>query len=132
MKKYVVLLCFVLFVFATRISFSQVKIDSLEITSSVPELTDFHEIIFPIWHTAYPAKDINALKGYVPQIKASMEAINKAILPGILKDKEADWKNQLKDFNVAADNYYKASEGNDDEAVRNVHTMYQNLESVFK
>ena len=136
MKKFVVLLFFVFLVFATKISFSQVKIDSLEITSSVPALNDFHEIIFPIWHTAYPAKDINALKRYVPQIKASMEAINNAALPGILKDKEADWKNQLKELNVAAENYYKASEGNDDEALlvaaEKLHFNFEMMNRVIK
>ena len=117
MKRFKLPLCLILLFLINQISFSQVKIDSSEITSSVPELTNFHEIIFPIWHTAYPAKDINALKGYVPQIKASMEAINKAELPGILKDKENLWNNQLQQFNVAADNYYKAAGGNNDEAL---------------
>ena len=136
MKKFVLLLCFIFLVFASKISFSQVKIDSLEITSSVPALTDFHEIIFPMWHTAYPAKDISALKGYVPQIKASMEAINNAALPGILKDKEADWKNHLKEFNVAAENYYKASEENDEEALliaaEQLHYNFEMMNRVIR
>ena len=136
MKKFVVLFCFVFLVFAAKISFSQVKIDSLEITSSVPALTDFHKIIFPMWHTAYPAKDINALKGYVPQIKASVEAINNAALPGILKDKEADWKNQLKELNVAAENYYMASEGIDDEALlaaaEKIHYNFEMMNRVIR
>jgi hypothetical protein len=136
MKKFVVLFCFVFYVFAANTSFSQVKIDSSEIISNVPELTGFHEIIFPMWHTAYPAKDINALKGFVPQIKVSMEAINRATLPGILKDKEADWKNQLKELNVAAENYYKASEGNDDEALlvaaEKLHYNFEMMNRVIR
>jgi hypothetical protein len=136
MKKFVALFCFIFLVFASKISFSQVKIDSLEITPSVPALNDFHEIIFPMWHTAYPAKDINALKGYVPKIKASVEAINNAALPGILKDKEADWKNQLKELNVAAENYYKASEGKDDEAMliaaEKLHYNFEMMNRVIR
>jgi hypothetical protein len=117
MKKSVMLLSLILLVFATKISFSQVQIDSLEITSSVPELIDFHKIIYPMWHNAYPAKDFDALKEFVPQIKASMEAINNAKLPGILRDKEADWKSRLNELNTVADNYYTAAEKNDNEAL---------------
>ena len=131
MKKFKLPLCLILLLLINQISFSQVKIDSSEITSSVPELTNFHEIIFPIWHTAYPAKDINALKGYVPQIKASMDEINKAVLPGILKDKEILWKNQLQQLNVAADNYYKAAGENDDEAMLTAaEALHHNFEMM--
>ena len=44
------------------------KAANAETESSIPELAAFHEIIFPIWHTAYPAKDIAALQSYVPKI----------------------------------------------------------------
>ena len=40
-----------------------------ETESAVPELEAFHEVIYPIWHTAYPEKDIAALKGFVPEIE---------------------------------------------------------------
>jgi|WetSurSiteA1Bulk_404760.scaffolds.fasta_scaffold00300_10 hypothetical protein len=136
MKKFVVFSCLFFFVFAAEMSFAQVKIDSTEITSRVPELTDFHDIIYPMWHNAYPAKDIKTLREYVPQIKVSMEAINNAVLPGILKDKEADWKGQLKEFNTAAENYYKAAEGNDDEAMlvaaEKLHFQYEMMIRVIR
>jgi hypothetical protein len=136
MKKLSFLLCLISSILIYQNSFSQVKIDSSEITSSVPELTSFHETIFPIWHSAYPAKDINALKGFVPQIKASMDALNKAALPGILKDKENLWKNQLQQFNVAADNYYKAAGENDDEALltaaEELHHNFEMMNRVIR
>lgn len=89
-------MCSIFFVYTAQ-TFSQVKIDSTEITSSVPELTEFHRIIYPMWHRAYPAKDIDALKGFVTEIKISMDKINHAMLPGILKDKEVKWKNQMRE-----------------------------------
>ena len=42
--------------------FSQDAERKSEIDSSVPELFDFHEIIYPIWHTAYPEKIIPCSK----------------------------------------------------------------------
>jgi hypothetical protein len=136
MKKSIVLFSFILLAFNTTISFSQTEIDTSEITSKVPELSDFHEIIYPMWHNAYPAKDINALKAFVPQIKTSMEAIKKASLPGILKDKKADWENQIMELNVAAENYYKAAEGKDDDALlaaaEKLHRNYEMMNRVIR
>jgi hypothetical protein len=133
MKKSNLLPCLILIVSTYQISFSQVKIDSSEITSSVPELSGFHEIIFPIWHKAYPAKDINSLKGFVPQIKASMEALNKAALPGILKDKETLWKNQLQQMNMAADRYYEAAGETDNEAMLSAaEGLHHNFEMMSR
>lgn len=136
MKKIVFLLCIHFLAFFPEISFSQVVIDSSEITSRVDELSDFHEVIYPMWHNAYPEKDIEALKAFVPQIKNSMEAINQASLPGILKDKKAGWEKQLKELNVAAENYYKASEGKDDEAMlsaaEKLHYNFEMMNRVIR
>ena len=136
MKNSFVLLCFLVFLTTAEMSFSQVKIDSSEITSSVPALTDFHEIIFPMWHTAYPDKDISTLKGFVPQIKTAVEAINNAALPGILQDKEEAWKSQLRELNAAAEAYYKAAEGNEDEALliaaEKLHMNYERMNRVIR
>ena len=52
-----------------------------ETKSEVPELTAFHEVIYPIWHTAYPEKDYQALRSYVPQIHELASKIYAAKLP---------------------------------------------------
>jgi hypothetical protein len=115
MKKLFFILFFVSFLFIGKNSFSQ--IDSAEITWTVPELIKFHDVIYLIWHEAYPAKDINALKGFVPEIKTSMEKINNAKLPGIAREKETKWKEGLVEFNSSAEEYYKAASGNDEQAM---------------
>ena len=42
--------------------FSQEDEHSSEVNSSVPELFEFHDVIYPIWHTAYPEKNYQMLK----------------------------------------------------------------------
>ena len=110
-------LVFICLLFISVNSIAQSKIDSTEITSSVPELSQFHDIIYVIWHEAYPSKDIATLKSMVEKIQTDMEKINNAQLPGILKDKAGKWKEGLKVLNVSADNYYSAAKGNDDQAM---------------
>ena len=136
MKKLILFTAIVFVVLFSKKLFSQHQIDSSEITSSVPELIKFHDVIYLIWHEAYPAKDIKALNGFVPDIKTAMAKINEAKLPGILRDKEGKWKDALKEFNKAADDYYKAGEGNNDQAMldaaENLHSNFEMMVRVLK
>ncbi len=136
MRKLFLLCGFVPVIFSSSVSFAQTEIDPAEITSTVPELADFHEIIFQIWHEAYPAKDYDALKAFVPQIKSDVESINQAKLPGILRDREADWKRQLNELNISAKNYYNAVNNSDNEALltaaENLHSAYERMNRVIR
>lgn len=136
MKKLFFSSLFFTVLFFTSVSYSQTKVDHSEITSSVPELTAFHEVIYPIWHDAYPAKDFTALKGFVPQIKSSVESINKVKLTGILRDKEVVWKKQLAELNSSAQKYYDAANRNDNNALlssaENLHSNYEKMARVIR
>jgi hypothetical protein len=88
-----------------------------ETESTVPELVEFHEVIYPIWHTAFPAKDYAALRGFLPGIEAAMAKINAAVLPGILREKKQAWESGLAELNMAAAAYKKAAAGADDQAL---------------
>lgn len=116
MKK-ILILVFAVLSFITINAKAQHTIDSTEITSSVPELFEFHDVIYVIWHEAYPSKDITALKGMVEKIKPYMEKINSAKLPGIMQDKKDKWQEGLKVLNASAENYYKTAEGEDNQAM---------------
>jgi hypothetical protein len=136
MKKLLISICLFSVLSFSYESFGQTKIDSAEISSTVQELTDFHDIIYPMWHDAYPIKDYNALKGFVPKIKSNMESINKAKLPGILREKETAWKSQLNELNNSAQNYYSAAGSNNNNdlltAVEKLHSSYEKMVRVLR
>lgn len=115
---------------------AQVEVDSTEIQWTVPELFDFHEVIYQIWHEAYPAKDIEKLKSFVPDIKSHIEKINNAKLPGIVQDKAAKWKEGLQKLNSSAEEYYKASEGDDSQALldaaEKLHADFEMMVRIIK
>ncbi len=102
-----------------------------ETEGTVPELTAFHEIIYPIWHTAYPEKDIAALKSYVPKINELAANVYAAKLPPILHEKEAKWQAGLAEFRKAVDAYGAAAKGTDEQALLNaaesLHMRYEML-----
>jgi hypothetical protein len=121
-----VLACFVI---ALVISVYSQTAQTPETESTVPELTAFHEIIYPIWHTAYPEKDYAALRSYATEVKRLAEKIYSAPLPGILHDKQAKWDQALAELRKSVDGYLSAAAGTDDAALLNaaetLHARYE-------
>jgi len=104
---------------------------AVETKSEVPELTAFHDVIYPIWHTAYPDKDYKALRSFVPQINELAAKIYAAKLPGILREKEAKWKDGVALLKKAVDGYNAAASSTDDQALlvaaEALHAKYESL-----
>lgn len=134
--KHSVLFSSVLFLCLFTISFPQQKDHSSEITSSVPELFDFHEVIYPIWHTAYPNKDYSLFKQLLPDVNAGVEKVNSAKLPGILRDKETEWKAGLEKLNKSTKDYNKACEENNEAGIltsaEELHSNFEMLVRIVK
>jgi hypothetical protein len=102
-----------------------------ETESSVPELSAFHEVIYPIWHTAYPEKDYAALRKYAPEVKSGAEKIYAAKLPGILRERQAKWDQGVVELRKTVDAYIAAAAGTNDEALlaaaETLHSRYEML-----
>jgi hypothetical protein len=111
--------------------FAQQQAAEREMESSIPELVAFHEVIYPIWHTAYPSKDGKALRGFADQVSTLAQKVYAAELPGILRDKAELWKQGVAEFRQAVDGYLAAAKGTDDQALLGaaeaLHTKYERL-----
>jgi hypothetical protein len=133
-RVYVFLLAVAALVLVGGVAAAQEK--NPETTSEVPELNAFHEIIYPIWHTAYPEKDVKALRGFVPQVNELAAKVYAAKLPGIMREKEAVWKAGLDVFRKSVDDYDKAAKGTDDAAMLTaaevLHAKYEALVRALK
>lgn len=107
-----------------------------ETTTKIQELADFHEIIYPIWHTAYPAKDYDALRSYVDEVNEKAEKIYNVKLPGILREKEEKWKKGVEELKYAVEKYNEAASSGDDESLLNaaeeLHSKYENLVRIIR
>jgi len=113
-------------------SFTQDQEHSSEIDSSIPELSEFHEVIYPIWHTAYPTKDIAMLKEMVSEVNEGAEKIYSAQLPGILRDKKQDWDEGIQKFRSSVERYNKAMEGNNEEMLSSAEELHSNFEMLVR
>jgi len=107
-----------------------------ETLASVPELEAFHEVIYPIWHTAYPDKDYAALRGYAAEVKGLAQKIFEAKLPGILREKQAKWEAGLAEFRKAVEEYSSAASAGSDEAIWSaaeiLHARYEMLVRLIR
>ncbi len=107
-----------------------------ETESTVPELSAFHEVIYPIWHTGYPEKDIALLKSLVPQVNELAEKVFAAKLPGILRDKQAKFDAGLAEFRKSVEAYNAAAKGTDDKAMLDaaevLHAKYEALARTIR
>ena len=109
---------------------------STEITSTFPELFDFHEVVYPMWHTAYPNKDYALFKQLLPDVNAGVEKIYAAKLPGILRDKEDEWNAGLDKLRSSVKDYNKACEENNEVAMltsaEELHSNFEMLVRIVK
>lgn len=102
-----------------------------EIKSEVKALTEFHDVIYQIWHTGWPEKNIKFLSSLLPDVENKGEAVINAELPGILRDKKAKWESKITAFSTSIKEYKSAVEQNDSSGILNaaekLHSHYEML-----
>ncbi len=102
-----------------------------ELRAEVPALTAMHEVIYPLWHTAWAEKNTAMMKDLLPQVREHVEAVEKADLPGILRDKKPEWTKGVKDLRSDLKAYEKAAAADDApalaDAVEALHGHFEDL-----
>ncbi|MGA8265756.1 MAG: hypothetical protein WB779_15030 [Ignavibacteriaceae bacterium] len=135
MKKCLVLLILSV-LFPLTIVFAQNNSEISDTESKVVELENFHQVIYPLWHTYYPTKDYSALRTYNSEVNNLAEQIYTSKLPGILRDKKEKWENGINEFKTAVNEYSNQTKNNDDnsllKSVENLHTKYENLVKIIR
>lgn len=132
---YIFLILPFLFLFKSA-AYSQETFTSDETSWDVPELFEFHDVIYPIWHTAFPDKNTELLKSYADQVKSGAEKIYNVKLSGILRDKIAKWEEGVKNLKVSVNQYSVAALSKDDQAMldaaEKLHSDFENLVRIIK
>jgi hypothetical protein len=107
-----------------------------ETTSQVPALFAFHDVIAPLWHEAWPNKNFVMMRELLPQVEQHVAAIQKAELPGILRDKQAAWQQGVEALAAAAGKMKSALAASEDQAsldaVEELHARFEQLVRVIR
>jgi hypothetical protein len=107
-----------------------------ETNSQVPALVAFHEVIYVLWHDAWPSKDLDRLKALVPDIEKHVNALNQAKLPGILRDKRDKWQAGLAELQAIFADYKKAAAASEAQALldaaEKLHAQYERMVRIIR
>ncbi|MEJ5352019.1 MAG: hypothetical protein WHS65_10540 [Melioribacteraceae bacterium] len=107
-----------------------------ETKAEVKELTEFHDVIYQLWHTAWPQKDVKMMKSLMRPIDEGFEKIRFAELPGILRDKKEKWDEGVRKLDAIIERYRAALVKNDTAAVlkaaEQLHSQYEYLVRLIK
>lgn len=99
--------------------------------AEVPELDAFHEVIFKIWHEAWPEKNTAMLKDLLPEVEEGVRNVVTAKLPGILREKEKTWKEGTVNLQSAFEAYKSAALSDDGprllKAAEDLHARFEFL-----
>lgn len=107
--------------------------DPGETQARVPELSAFHEVIYPMWHTAWPARDTTMLRELWPDIQRHVAAVEKATLPGILRDKKDAWAKGIARLKAAEEAYGQAlARGTIDDKLAAAEEMHSAFEGLVR
>lgn len=102
-----------------------------ELEARVEVLSDFHEVIFQIWHTAWPEKNVGMLVELLPQVKHYSDTLSRVTLPGILRDKQGAWDEGTASLKKVVVEYEAASAPVDSarllDAAERLHAQYEAL-----
>ncbi|MDH7606079.1 MAG: hypothetical protein QHH13_14360 [Melioribacter sp.] len=128
-KMFVVLLSVTLSLFAQENNNDETK-------AEVKELIEFHNVIYQLWHTAWPEKNISMMKSLMRPIDEGFEKIKYAELPGILRDKKEKWDEGVRKLDAVIERYRAALVKNDTSAVlkaaEQLHSQYEYLVRIIK
>ena len=127
-KRFVLGALFLTFVFAGVSGYAQ---RPAETVASVPALDTFHEVIFKIWHEAWPKKDTAMLRKLLSDVEKGIASVAAAPLPGILRDKKDAWDEGIRKLQSAGADYKAAAVAKDDgkllAAAEALHSRFEGL-----
>jgi hypothetical protein len=107
-----------------------------ETKSEVPELWAFHDVIYEIWHEAWPAKDTALLTDLIPDIEKGYQSLSTAKLPGILREKQEKWSQGISHLGEIIENYKNAASEKQNEtllkAAEDLHTQFEQLVRLIR
>ncbi len=107
-----------------------------ELETRVGVLSDFHGVIYQIWHTAWPEKNVGMLVDLLPQVKQYSDTLSRVKLDGILRDKQDDWDEGTARLRSIVAAYGAAAAPVDSakllDAAERLHSQYEALVRVVR
>jgi len=112
------------------------EISQEELAASVPALGDLHEVIYPLWHSAYAEKNYALIKELLPQADSLVAKLDAAVLPGILRDKQGEWSDKKGFLKETLQKLHSAADANNETEMLGqteaLHAAYEQLVRMIR
>ena len=126
-------LIFVALLFALGAAVISASAQNADAVARVQALDDFHEVIFKIWHEAWPEKNIAMLQQLLPEVEKGISEVAAAQLPGILREKKAAWEEGVKRLQSAGEDYRTAVSAKDEtKLMAAAETLHSRFEALMR
>lgn len=107
-----------------------------EMKAQVPELHEFHKVIYQLWHKAWPNKDYAMFEKLLPGVHEGVKSVAGAELPGILRDKRPKWEAGVNALEESARAYESAVASGDRQgmldAAEELHARFERLVRIIR
>jgi hypothetical protein len=107
-----------------------------DLRTEVPALSEYHDVIRPLWHDAWPNRDLALVGSLLPDAKRNQEALEGTPLPGILRDKQDAWQHGVQAMRAALTAAEKGLAAGDPQAtldaVEELHADYEKLVRLIR
>jgi len=92
-----------------------------------------HDLVYPLWHTAYPNKDYDLIRELVPQFEEKMATLEQVSLPGILREKQTQWEDGRNRLRESFDALKAAADAHDHEGMlEQTEAFHMNYERLIR
>ena len=112
------------------------EVPAEELTAQVAELDVVHEVMVPMWHEAFPARDIVAIQASITDFEPLLLALDAATLPGILQDKQGQWDEGKTRLMRAFQELKAASDAEDEDGILGsaeaLHMSYEAMVRIIR
>lgn len=112
------------------------EVPATELAAEVAELDAVHDIMVPLWHDAFPARDFTAIQEMTPRFEPLLAALDAAELPGILQDDQASWDEGKARLLETFQGLKAAAEGGDQDGMlayaEAFHMNYEGLVRIIR
>lgn len=111
-------------------------VSEAELKAEVPELVQYHKVIYKLWHSFWPNKDIGGIVQSFEDIRKGANNIKNAKLPGILRDKKKLWDENVERLIGIVNEMSEAIDNGDSVLIlkkaEDLHSQYEKLVRIVK
>jgi hypothetical protein len=109
------------------------EVPASELNARVSELDAIHDVMVPLWHEAFPNQDYAAIGELTPRFQDLLAALDEAALPGILRDKQAEWdEGKLRLMEIYEDLRIAVETGNQEDMLGFTEAFHMGYEGLVR